>query len=1021
MFAIAWVSASCREASGSPQLSAALEGVHGIAPRLSLASSFRACSEQQPQAGTITRASCPAPEKPDSRYLTEVAREALKAGADPQALHTLAILDLVVADARGVALDRSITSLRRLAARVDHPAPVLADLAAALIVRAERTQAPRDLLQAYGTAEDALRHDPRDSGALYNAALALDRFGLVDESRRAWRAYLAVDSASGWADEARRRLARLQQLAARPSPPAEDAPRDTYGAYAAADPQGARELGMDRLLGAWGVAVAAADSSLATKALDRATALSKAVARRPGCDAGLTDAVLAIRAAEANPIALRTLARAHREYAAGRAAFLAADLTGARSRFAAAAEAAGASPVLRQWARVHQAAVLHQSGQVDEAKRIWGEVARADSSRHPALVGRARSLLGQTMAGGDGWERGLQLALASARLFALAGEGQNEGAALATIADAHFVFGEPDSAYVALHRALDRLRRDRGSVRLHNLLLGAAEKTADDGLLRAAIRLQDEGVAVAMRSGNPLFASEARLARARLLAAATAHGRAREDIRAVHGVLSAIADSQAREWIHTEMLRAEAVVSLRSDPQGASGALDSAAAFFAHIPLLTLPALVQGAEARLLAGDAAGAVRRLEAAVTLLDRRRDSIRVEPRRAAVFEAARGVVDRLVLLKLAEGRVVDALDYMDRARASLTPTGRAVEARTEAVRSPPGEVVVEYARIADTLLAWTVAGQTVQVSRTVIDTVRLTRTLATLEERLQGRTGEAEVRPALSELYEWLVRPVEGRLGGVETPVVIIADGEIAAVPFPALFDARRGRYLLQDHALRFAVSLSEARRRPAQAPADGVLLIADPGFDAREHPLLEPLRHARAEVQAIAPGYPGATVLEGRTATRAALESALAGSGVAHFAGHAVFDDERPERSHLVLAPAGSVAGRITAAELVALDLRHVRLVVLSACRTVRGGRSRAGGYTGLAGAFLAAGAQGTVASTWDVDDRATAALMAEFHRAFARDTGGPAALRRAQLALLHSADPALRSPASWAAFRYAGR
>ncbi|HEU0300638.1 MAG TPA: hypothetical protein VFR37_14305, partial [Longimicrobium sp.] len=89
---------------------------------------------------------------------------ARKAGGtdDPGDVHTLAIIDLFAADERGRALDRSITNLRRLATLEDHPAPALADLAAALIVRAERTQAPRDLLEAYETAEQALRHDPRN-------------------------------------------------------------------------------------------------------------------------------------------------------------------------------------------------------------------------------------------------------------------------------------------------------------------------------------------------------------------------------------------------------------------------------------------------------------------------------------------------------------------------------------------------------------------------------------------------------------------------------------------------------------------------------------------------------------------------------------------------------------------------------------------------------------------------------------------------------------------------------------------
>jgi CHAT domain-containing protein len=96
-------------------------------------------------------------------------------------------------------------------------------------------------------------------------------------------------------------------------------------------------------------------------------------------------------------------------------------------------------------------------------------------------------------------------------------------------------------------------------------------------------------------------------------------------------------------------------------------------------------------------------------------------------------------------------------------------------------------------------------------------------------------------------------------------------------------------------------------------------------------------------------------------------------------------------------------------------------VVLSACRTVRSGTSRAGGFTGLSGALLAAGVGGAVGSTWEVDDRFTAALMTAFHGEYRLRRDGPRALRTAQLALLQSADPALRSPAAWAGFRYAGR
>jgi CHAT domain-containing protein len=96
-------------------------------------------------------------------------------------------------------------------------------------------------------------------------------------------------------------------------------------------------------------------------------------------------------------------------------------------------------------------------------------------------------------------------------------------------------------------------------------------------------------------------------------------------------------------------------------------------------------------------------------------------------------------------------------------------------------------------------------------------------------------------------------------------------------------------------------------------------------------------------------------------------------------------------------------------------------VVLSACETLRGtGGSTAGGFEGLAGAFLAAGSTGVVGSLWRVDDALAHALMGEYHRAYAATGDGAGALRTAQLRLLGSGDPARRSPAAWAGFHYAG-
>jgi CHAT domain-containing protein len=245
-----------------------------------------------------------------------------------------------------------------------------------------------------------------------------------------------------------------------------------------------------------------------------------------------------------------------------------------------------------------------------------------------------------------------------------------------------------------------------------------------------------------------------------------------------------------------------------------------------------------------------------------------------------------------------------------------------------------------------------------------------------------------------------------------------------VPFSALYDGRRGRYLVEAHPLRYAGSLRDAYRTRERGTSREAttLLIADPAFDPRMHPGLAKLPGARLEVDSIAAAYRNHTVLTDSGASRHALEAAFPGTSVVHFAGHAVFDDQRPERSYLVLAPEEGVADRgwLTAGEMEDLSLRHVDLFVLSACQTLRSQNGRAGGFAGFAGALLDAGVGGVVGSLWQVDDRLTTPLMIEFHRAYRRSGDGPRALREAQLRLLHSPDPALRSPAAWAGFRYAG-
>lgn len=998
----------------------ALEAAPGIAPRVSIMTRFRPCADSVSQRGTIPVANCTVLK---TRSAPGDAAAALRAAPDSQQLHLAALVDLASADSSGRTLERSISALRRASVLSENPAPVLADLAAALIVRAERNQAPRDLLEAYEVAMQALERSPHDPVALYNRALAVDRFGLVDESIRGWTTYLAADSTSGWARDARQRIGRLRTISTAPPQPGMDSALPRFFAYAMTDPQKARELAMHQLLPRWGEAVAAGETARAEAALARAEALGSALERHLGGDRSVADAVRAIRGVSANRARTAALASAHRAYSQAMATYDSGAFERAGPRLAEVVTNAAASPALVGWARVYlETTRAHLGPRAEALARLGARAEDIDASAYPAMAARARWSLGTTLTRAERWESGLEEMMESARLFERAGERENVGAALNTAIDARFVLGESDSAYAAVHRGLSNLRPYRASLRLHNLLGSAADRTAIDGLPRAAILLANEDVSVSGRL-PPQFIAEAMLRRTRHLAAVGDSGRARADLDRAQQVITALDSSYLRDWYRADLAEARATAGFTGDPGRKAAALDSAAAFFTSFSLSyrLLPVQVGAAEARLAAGDPADAARRLEAVMRLLEHRRDSIGMEPRRAAAFDAARHVVDRLVMLKLAGGRETEALGYLDRARASLAMTG--TTAAPGPSRSRPGEVAVEYALVADTLLVWTLADGPPRLARTVIDTLQLLRTLQGLEVALEAGAGEATVRPALARLHEWLVRPVEGRLGSTDTPLVLVLDGTLAAVPFAALFDAHRGRYLAQDHPLRFAVSLVEASRpAPPLSTPRAPLFVADPAFDPRANPLLDSLPNALAEVERIAGAYSDAVRLEGSRASRAAVASALPRATLFHFAGHAVFDDARPERSYLVLAPTQDDAvGRLTAADLARLDLSYVRLVVLSACRTMRTGGSRAAGYSGLSGALLAAGAGGTVGSTWNVDDRSTGKLMAAFHNALRGGLSPQDALRDAQLRLLRSGDPRLRTPAAWAGFRYAGR
>src|SRR5262249_7599634 len=149
----------------------------------------------------------------------------------------------------------------------------------------------------------------------------------------------------------------------------------------------------------------------------------------------------------------------------------------------------------------------------------------------------------------------------------------------------------------------------------------------------------------------------------------------------------------------------------------------------------------------------------------------------------------------------------------------------------------------------------------------------------------------------------------------------------------------------------AAFLLAARRlvaRPGLSTASA-LVVADPRTDGADATDLPPLPGAVAEANRVSRSYGAAVTLEGAAARRSLVLRELPKHAVFHFAGHAVFDQDAPERSYLALAGDGTDnSGHLQAREIANLRLSNTQIVVLSACRTLGGHTSRTGAVSGLA-------------------------------------------------------------------------
>lgn len=447
---------------------------------------------------------------------------------------------------------------------------------------------------------------------------------------------------------------------------------------------------------------------------------------------------------------------------------------------------------------------------------------------------------------------------------------------------------------------------------------------------------------------------------------------------------------------------------------------------------------------------------------------RDDLKV-----SLFDTQTSPYQALQVVLVAQGRSEDALVVAERARArafveqlqarsvatgsAQTPAATAAAAPMDlaairAVARSQNATLVQYALINERIYTWVVApdgrisfrrlqspGSLASLDRLVVASreamgVRSARGLAVVAAATPAaarRSGAAA--GALADLHRLLIQPIADLLpADPEASVIVIPQGPLFFVPFPALRDAT-GQPLIARHTLLSAPSIEVlamlSRGRDSRPRGDGgrgesgrgVLVAGNPTMPAialrpGDPPVpLAPLPGAEQEARAIAALF-GTTPLIGARATETAVVAGMGQARLVHLATHGLLDDGSHQQvpGAIVLAASDRDDGLLTAGEILGLSL-SADLFVLSACDTGRG-TVTGDGVIGLSRSLLTAGARSVLVSLWAVPDAPTTALMTAFYRELAAGRSKARALRAAMLEVRRQ-EP---DPVAWAAFTLIG-
>jgi CHAT domain-containing protein len=370
-------------------------------------------------------------------------------------------------------------------------------------------------------------------------------------------------------------------------------------------------------------------------------------------------------------------------------------------------------------------------------------------------------------------------------------------------------------------------------------------------------------------------------------------------------------------------------------------------------------------------------------------------------------------QLIAVYLRQHQMDNAFLAWERSRylplaANSPAIGSTVPALSEERTIEAGSRIVTIALIGDTYVGWLVGINPLRVLRTAElgDRATIHRLVTTFYHLCSDPDSKVrDIRTTGAQVYSVLLQPFADAIGATQ-PIWLDLDSSLISVAFPAL-TVPGGGWLGKSHQI--SVLPFWWVNRPwnvsdAEQVVVGSRVVIVNGFARHQS--------AYSEVEDLAGMFSHSVVLDEQNATPSATLHALESAEIFHFSGHATSESGS---TRLLFPAQGNEQPYLGAESLFPLRLLRCRIAVLAACNTNASNPDRVEFSPDLRNALLQSGVHAVIASHWDVDDHATAALMNLFYRHLLDGDSASYSLRLAEQAI--ASDPKWQHPYYWASFQ----